>query len=49
MEIRKLQKSGNAYYLAIPKKYLSHIGIARKDYCKLTLGKDCIEVRKIGQ
>lgn len=39
-EIRKIQKSGNAYYFSIPKAYLTFLGLTRKDLVIIRLCRD---------
>jgi len=43
-EIRKIQKSGNAYYFSIPKAYLTFLGLTRKDLVIVRLFRDHITV-----
>lgn len=43
-EVRKVQKSGNAFYVTIPRAYLSYLGLTRKDMVVIRLHRDHITV-----
>ena len=41
-EVKKIQKSGNSFYVTIPRSYLTHLGLTRKDFVVVRLFRDYI-------
>lgn len=47
MEIRRIQKSGNAYHIYIPKQFIERYGLCRASYVSITLEKDGVMIRPL--
>jgi len=47
VEIRRLQKSGSSYFIAMPKKYIEALGLKKQDQIIINLKDGKIEVMPI--
>ncbi len=47
MEIHKVQKSGNSYYVTIPRQYLNALGIKPKEHVYVMLLKNSIQIMAV--
>lgn len=47
MVIHRIQKSGNSFYVTIPKEYFLNLGLKPKDYVMVGLEGDKIIIRPL--
>lgn len=47
MELHKIQKSGNSYYVTIPRSYLDYLGLIPKKYAMVILQEDCVKIAPV--